>query len=103
MEGIIRNRNRDWEREDLQRKLLAEVKALYKIREIIGDPDLFITLTDFIFDQFPVGEKDLEDNRASDEWWSASFAFEEKITGYTLDELYQLVTHQLEVNKEEET
>ena len=103
MEGIVRNRNKDWEREDLQRKLLTEVKALYKIREIIGDPDLFITLTDFIFDQFPVGEKDLEDNRASDEWWSASFAFEGKITGYTLDELYQLVTHPLEVNKEEET
>ena len=103
MEGIIRNRNRDWEREDLQKKLLAEVKALYKIRELIGAPDVFLMLTDFIFDQFPVGEKDLEDNKASDEWWEASFAFERKITGCTLDELYQLVTHQLEINKEEET
>lgn len=80
-----------------------EIKALYKIREIIGDPDLFITLTDFIFDQFPVGKKDMKNNKASDEWWDASFAFEGKITEYTLDEFYQLVTHPLEVNKEEET
>ena len=103
MEGIVRNRNKDWEREDLQRKLLAEIKALYKIRKIIDAPDMFITLTDFIFDQFPVGEKDREDNQASAEWWDASFAFENKIVEYTLDEFYQMVTHTLKVNKEEET
>ena len=103
MEGIVRNRNKDWERADLQKKLLAEVKALYKARELIGAPDAFLILTDFILDQFPVGEKDLEDNRASDEWWNASFEFEKKIVEYTLDEFYQLVTHPLKVNKEEET
>ena len=101
MEGIIRNRNDDWEREDLQRKLLIEIQALYKIREILGDPDLFLMLTDFIFDQFPVGEKDMGD-KATDEWWDASLAFEGRITQYTLDEFYRLVTHPLEIKEEDE-
>ena len=97
---LIRNRNKDWEREYLQKKLLGEVITIYKLREMLDVDDLFTTIVDFILDQFPMGEKDNEE-KATDEWWAASFALEERIKDLSIDEFYQVATHRLEVNKKE--
>ena len=102
MADIIRNRNRDWERKDLQRRLLGEVQAVYKIKDMLDQPDLFITMTDFILDQFPVGEKDVE-GKGTEAWWNASFAFENGIAGYSLDEFCRLATRPLKMKEEEDT
>ena len=102
MDKIILNRSKDWEREDMQKRLLHDVQTLYKIREMMDVPDMLLSLTDFILDQFPGGERDLEDGHASDAWWDASFAFEKGIPEYSLDEFYQLARRRLEINEEDE-
>lgn len=102
MDRIIRNRNKEWEKEYLQKNLLGEVKTICKLREILNTDDLFVNIVDFIMDQFPMGEKG-QGKKATEEWWKASFALEKKIKDLSVDEFYQIATHRLEVKKEDET
>ena len=101
MPKLIKNRAKEWESKNLIMNILSEIKAIYKLREVVGNSELFHSLVDFVFDQFPFAERDTKDGRGTEEWWKATLQLEKDFYDIPLEKLYELVTRPLNIKKEE--